>query len=63
MANLEAEKSQHLKQRAVSAKEHKKQKKDKKRSREEAGLPETAEDNVGDDAAEKKRKRMALYGV
>jgi hypothetical protein len=38
-------------------------KKDKKRNREEAGLPETAEDNVGDDAAEKKRKRMALYGV
>jgi len=62
-ANLEAEKSQHLKQRAVSAKEHKKQKKEKKRSREEAGLPEQSEENAGDDAAEKKRKRMALYGV
>jgi len=38
-------------------------KKDKKRTRSEAGLPEVVEDNVGDDAAEKKRKRMALYGV
>lgn len=63
-ANLEAEKAIHLKSRAKSAKEQRKQKKDGKRSRKEADLPENAEANAGEeDAAEKKRKRMAMYGV